>query len=245
MIRVADIQGHWVRRWIKAPGFEDHATRVHWMQAGETYADVRIPLERPDQGAATCPADLPAAALYALAQAEGFAGHVTLDGDACTWHRSVNWHGTPEGADVGRIDFDADGRMIETGVLADYTELWEQTAKTATRAIRFASEDYAGVLVSEDGIGVLGIGRTSTPTTAPLVRELQHVAIPHGVDALFDGLHALCAIRDGQAIAMLATNPFVERQQCLSLKDDAVIWHKSDFGGTRTEVEMRLCGEMS
>ena len=81
MIRPGDVQGHWVRTWIKAPGFEDHTTRVHWMQAGLDYADVRIPLERPDTRSAACLADLPAAVLRDLARAEGFSGHVTLEAD--------------------------------------------------------------------------------------------------------------------------------------------------------------------
>ena len=125
MISPADIQGHWVRQWIKAPGFEDHTTRVHWKQVGLNYADLRIPRARPDLTGAAALSDLPAAALLDLAQAEGFAGQVTLSGDHCTWHREINWHGPSEAQDVGAIRFDDDGQMIETGVHADYAELWQ------------------------------------------------------------------------------------------------------------------------
>ena len=124
MITQADIQGHWVRNWIKAPGFEDHSTRVHWMQAGGLYADIRIPADRPDLSGASSLSALSPDHLLSLGQAEGFAGHVTLDGDHCTWEREINFHGTPDSLDVGAIHFDAQGSMIETGVHADYSELW-------------------------------------------------------------------------------------------------------------------------
>lgn len=239
MITTADIQGHWVRQWIKAPGFEDHSTRVHWMQAGRLYADVRIPLDRPDVGASTCLAELPAATLSKLAQAEGFAGHVTLEGSRCTWHRDINWHGAPDAADVGEIRFDAQGRMIETGVLAEYSELWVQAAETDTSAIRFSNRDYSGFLVVAGDLGVLGIGQTSKPATTPILSALENGRIPEDTDTLFDGLHALCRLEPTQVIATLATNPLAEGQLVVSLSDDAVIWHKTDFDSTRWDVEMQ------
>ena len=44
MIDSSDVQAHWRRLWIRAPGFEDADTRVHWMQCGALYADIRVPL---------------------------------------------------------------------------------------------------------------------------------------------------------------------------------------------------------
>lgn len=239
MITAADVQGHWVRQWIKAPGFEDHATRVHWMQAGRLYADVRIPLDRPDVGASTCLADLPAASLSKLAQAEGFAGHATLQGNRCTWHRDINWHGAPDALDIGEIRFDQQGRMIETGVLAEYSELWVQAAETETSAIRFSNDGYSGVLVVAGDVAVLGIGQTSKPSTKPLVRTLENGRIPKNIDTLFDGLHALCRLEHRRVIATLATDPLAEGQLVVSLSGDVVIWHKAHFDGTRSEIEMQ------
>ncbi|MDF1728619.1 MAG: hypothetical protein P1U53_12810, partial [Sulfitobacter sp.] len=109
MITQGDLQGHWRRDWIKAPGFEDHTTRVHWLQAGALFADLRIPLERPDISGHAALADLSSAALRRLMQAEGFAGHITVDKSKCTWHREINWHGVPGQADVGLMSFDETG----------------------------------------------------------------------------------------------------------------------------------------
>ncbi|MEO1538084.1 MAG: hypothetical protein AAFR73_10175 [Pseudomonadota bacterium] len=240
MITEGAIRGHWVRRWIKAPGFEDHTTRVHWMQAGRDYADVRIPLMRPDLRGATCLADLPATTLIELCQAEGFAGHVTLQDDRCTWHREVNWHGTPDMADVGTISFDDAGRMIETGVLADYTELWSQNAKAETAAVRFSGGTHTGLLVCSGSEAVVAIGQVEKSSTKPLLAALKTGTIPDHADADFGGIHALCRLRKDTAVATLATNPFAEGQPVLSFEDDHVIWHKLDFDGSQTKIEMKV-----
>lgn len=235
MISIGDIQGHWQRHWIKAPGFEDDTTRVHWMQAGYDYADVRIPLKRPAIEGAKCLADLSAAQLRDLAQAEGFAGQVTLDGDNCTWHRDINWHGAPEGADIGAISFNDAGQMIETGVHEDYTELWEQRATAKGRAWRFSNAPYSGVLVVAGSDAVIGIGKTSKPASKPMLEALERGEKPA---ALFDGFHALCRAQDGQIIATLATNPFVEGQTIAQLGKAGLIWHRTDFDGAMTDVDM-------
>lgn len=240
MITPRDVQGHWVRDWIKAPGFEDHTTRVHWMQAGLDYADMRIPLDRPDLGTAHCLADLKASSLHALAQAEGFAGHVTLDGDTCTWHREVNWHGTPDAPDVGAISFDAQGRMIEAGVLAEYTELWEQHATGATTARRFGDGTYSGLLVTAGDVGVLGIGRQAKPTSKPILDALKTGHTPDDAHLLFDGIYALCQISAGAVTATLATNPFVEGTTILTCDADTATWHQTGFDGMKTEHRLQI-----
>ena len=240
MITPRDVQGHWVRDWIKAPGFEDHTTRVHWMQAGPDYADVRVPFDRPDLGAARCLAELDASSLLALAQVEGFAGHVTLDGDTCTWHREVNWHGTPDAPDIGAISFDTKGRMIEAGILTEYTELWEQHAKVATTALRFGDGTYSGLLVTAGDVGVVGIGREAKLASKPILEALKEGHVPDDAHLLFDGMHALCQISEGAVIATLATTPFVEGTPILTLSDYAVTWHQADFDGAQTDKSFQL-----
>ena len=240
MISLSDVQGHWVRDWIKAPGFEDHTTRVHWMQAGRDFADVRIPLERPDLGKARCLQDLDSTALRALAQAEGFAGHVTLEESTCTWHREVNWHGTPDAADIGAISFDAQGRMIEAGVLADYTELWEQRATGATKTLRFGNDTYSGLLIMSDEVGVVGIGRDTKPASKPILDALTEGRLPEDAHLLFDGIHALCQISGGTVMATLATDPFLEGKPILTLNSDTMTWHSVGFDGERVDMTFQI-----
>lgn len=238
VVTLLDIQGHWQREWIKAPDFEDHTTRVHWMQCGSVYADVRMPLERPDLGKARALADLPAQGLYALSMAEGFAGRVTLEGTRCTWQRDVNWHGTPEASDIGDISFDDQGRMIETGVAAEYTELWAYHDAPDRQAHVFSNGHTLGYLVTSGTDFVLGIGQPDRPATTPIRNALAAGQIPKETQMLFEGLHALGHWDGPDGIAGLATNPFCENKRVVTLTETGLIWHCVDFHGQTTQITL-------
>lgn len=240
MITLDDIQGHWVRSWIKSPLVEDHDTRVHWMQVGPCFADVRIPHDRPALDGVRALDGLAPAALSALAEAEGFAGRVSLEGTACTWHRAVNWHGVPDAVDVGTIAFDAEGRMVEAGVHADYTELWVPEGPAPARAFELSGAGYEGVLVTQGAASVIGIGWPDKPPTAPLTAALRAGTVPDGAAQLFDGIHALCSWDADVATARLATHPFAEGAPLLEWRGDTLIWHRTDFGGTVRPVSLSV-----
>ncbi len=235
-----DIQGHWVRNWIKSHDFEDHKTRVHWAQVGLDYADVRIPLERPDLSKATALASLSAPELAVLAQAEGFAGHVTLDGSCCTWHREINFHGKPEIADIGAISFDADGRMIEAGVLAEYTELWERFTFADAKVIRFSGAGYVGHLIGFGKTCVVGIGKRNKPTTKTLIETLHAGHVPINIEELFDGIYAIGHWSEEMLIADLATQPFADGLPVLTLKANTILWHRIGFDGICSDVVFEM-----
>jgi len=127
MMQIADLQGHWRRDWLRAPGLEDRSTCVNWMQCGALYADIRIPRTRPEIRGATSLADLSCAALLKLMRAEGFAGEIALRSNVCTWARDIDWHGPNDTPDAGRLDFTGEDGMLETGVAADYTEKWSRS----------------------------------------------------------------------------------------------------------------------
>lgn len=234
-MKLEDIQGHWSRTWIKAPGFEDHTTRVDWMQSGEIYADVRVPLERPNIASKAALSELSADELLLLARAEGFAGSVSLEGKKCTWHRDINWHGQPEGNDIGAISFDAEGRMIEAGVEADYTELWETAGTNQTDAMTFGDDAITGYLVTVGEAFVLGIGQRGAPATGPIIQALQAGEVPPDVGELFANAHAFGVWEGTQAIAQRATNPFYEGHIILSKNADSVTWHSISFNGTKKD----------
>ncbi len=238
MIELADIQGHWLRRWIKAPGFEDHTTEVHWMQAGAVYADVRVPLVRPLVSGFPSLGHAPPEHLLSLLGAEGFAGHVSLKGNQCTWHRDVNWHGAPDAPDVGHIAFNEKGRMIETGVHADYTELWEHLPRHEYKALKFVGGGYAGFEVSNGSQFVLAIGRPNKAPIKPAVAALKAGAIPMDIENVFDGIHAFGHRIGKQGMATLATNPFYEGQVVVTMTAESVIWHRIGFDGTRTDITL-------
>lgn len=238
MIAASELAGHWVRHWIKAPGWQDHSTRVHWMQAGMDYADVRIPLDRPDLTGARCLADLPCADLALLAGAEGFAGHVTLEGDHCTWHREINWHGAPDAPDVGAISFDDQGRMIEAGVHADYTELWEQHATAVPTVLRASAQRYQGVFVTCGEACVFGLGQVGLASLTPLRVALDAGRIPQDIALLFDGIHGIGHWDGAHLIPHLATNPFAQGHPVVTRSAEGVVWNKLSFDGTRADLAL-------
>lgn len=231
MITQDDLQGHWRRKWIRAPGFEDVTTRVHWMQCGALFADLRIPSERPDLTGARCLADLDAPALRVLMTAEGFAGAITVEGSVCTWHRTINWHGVPDGVDAGRMSFDAAGDLIEDGVHADYAELWQKMPETPGDAWQVTGDGMQGVLVSSASEFLIGLGEPDAAPTAPLIAALERGDRPEELNVHFRGVYVLGRWEAGQGIATLSTNPFLEGTQVLERNPDGVVFRGADFDG--------------
>lgn len=224
----ADLQGHWRRHWLKAPGVVDHDTCVHWMQCGQTYADIRIPAGRPDIRGATALADLSDRALDALAGAEGFAGAITVSDGVCTWKRRLNWHGRPKAIDAGRVEFDAAGDLLETGVHAEYSESWHRLDDTPDEALELTDGNGSlAVLVTVGTRFVLAYG--------PSV-EAQAVRAG-GIDypALFSRIHVLGRWRGSRGFADLATNPLMEGTPVLSVSSRGLAFHSLDFHGRKSD----------
>lgn len=131
--------GVWRRRLIAFPdGREDRTTTVLWLQTRSTFADIRLPQESLALQRLTRPA-LPAEALPILARQDGFAGHTTLEGDLCTWHRRISYRPPGPTPDAGRLRMEA-GLLIEEGVHAVYREDWERLDDGAEGTMAFAGE---------------------------------------------------------------------------------------------------------
>lgn len=239
MITQAQLQGHWRRDWIKAPGFEDHTTRVHWAQAGALFADLRIPAVRPDLGGAACLADLDNAALLHLMRAEGFAGEITVADGICTWHRAINWHGRPEAVDAGRMSFDPKGRLVEDGVHAEYRELWHRVPGGPLSARPLRAGALEGVLVWSDEMFLFGLGDPAAPPAAPLRAALEAGARPEGLARHFRSDYALGRWEGNAGIAELCTNPLREGRPVLSrAADGGLTWLSSGFDGREEPVAL-------
>ncbi|MBR9843513.1 MAG: hypothetical protein GYB25_10150 [Rhodobacteraceae bacterium] len=234
----ADLQAHWQRLWLRAPGFEDTTTCVHWMQCGLLYADIRIPAPRPDLRGAQALADLSPAALLTLMQSEGFAGTIHVEDSICTWAREINWHGTPDGIDAGRMSFDAAGDLIEDGVHADYAELWRKTSDPTVEAIRLRGGGMEGVLVLSDTQFLLALGAPNTPASAPLISTLEAGELPDALPAHFASHYVLGDWDGTTGCATRATNPFLEDQTALTRTANSMIFHAIAFDGTRQDIAL-------
>lgn len=234
MITENDLQGHWQRDWIKAPGFEDTTTRVHWLQAGSLFADLRIPLERPDVTGLSCLAELDPTALRDLINAEGFAGQITVKESQCTWHRSINWHGVPAQSDIGLMSFDASGGLVEDGVLAEYRELWQSIPQARLRGAKIRFDEMTGFLIENGDIFLLAIGPNPNGTSGDLIAALNGgTADIAALQQHFTSEYVLGTWDGPLGIADLSTNPFREGQVTLERAND-LVWHSISFDGRRT-----------
>lgn len=241
-VTLSDLQAHWRRGWIRAPGHEDDTTRVHWMQCGALFADIRVPLTRPDLSGKSALCDLEAEALCAVMRAEGFAGVAQVDDDVCTWHREVNWHGASEEVDAGLMSFTLSGDLIEDGVTADYTELWHPMPARPMRASRVRARLGEGVFVCSDSWFLLGLGQPSAPSCAPLLAALARGEVPPGLDAPFRGLYAYGAWDGRVGRATLCTNPFLEGRDILwQAEDGALTCLWQGFDGAEERLTLRCC----
>ncbi|MFK7753157.1 MAG: hypothetical protein AB8B51_11475 [Sedimentitalea sp.] len=233
MITQDHLQGHWQRDWIKAPGFEDHTTRVHWLQAGALFADLRVPRDRPDIAGHSCLADLGPPALRRLMESEGFAGHITVEDSKCTWHRQINWHGEHGAADIGLMSFDEAGGLIEDGVLAKYQELWQAVPQPALRGAQLRCGAMTGFLIENDAVFLLAIGGPPTGTRDDMIAALDNgTAEANALKAHFASAYVLGTWDNAHGIGTLASNPFYEGQVVLD-RADSLVWHSIAFDGAR------------
>lgn len=240
MITLDDLQGHWRRDWIKAPGFEDTTTRVNWLQADTLFADLRIPLERPDITGLTCLAEMAPAGVRLLMTAEGFAGQITVAENRCTWHRNINLHGVPAQSDIGLMSFDKAGGLIEDGVLAKYRELWKSVPQAPLRAARISCDGMTGVLIENEDVFLLAIGPKPSGTTESLIAALENgTAEAADLEQHFTSAYVLGRWDGARGIANLSTNPFDEGQMAVE-RGDAFVWYSFGFDGQQTARQLTI-----
>jgi len=146
------LTGLWRRLAIEYPdGTGDTTTDVYWLQAGNIYADLRIPADRPSVSMDQCQHGLTQQELAAIARQEGFAGETSVRGGLCTWHRWLDQQPATPLPDEGRLVFN--GRMlVEYGIHAPYVEHWwhESDGDGGYLAFRLQGEREGVLLVVGD-----------------------------------------------------------------------------------------------
>jgi hypothetical protein len=129
-------RGVWVRRLLATPTARDDTTVVRWLQTARWHADLRIPADARPAGDDD---------VGQLARQQGFFGVTTVHDDArgevCTWHRHADLQPPAALADAGWMVFDGTERVLETGVHADYHEVWERQPGSVGRHAVVATRD--------------------------------------------------------------------------------------------------------
>lgn len=240
MIAEGDLQGHWRRIWIRSPGGEDRTTSVHWLQAGASFADIRVPTDLPDITGAASLAELGPRLLRAFLACEGFAGTITVENTVCTWHRRVNWHGASDRVDAGRMSFDETGGLTEEGTQAQYTELWRRAGTTPLHAFRVSGDGREGVFVTCGDTFILGLGRPQAPASAPIVAALSEGRIPDEAIELFRDVYLFGRWSGQEGTVLLSTDPFLMGVPALRRRGPALSLARQDFDGRSYEVSLAL-----
>ncbi|MFN4130121.1 MAG: hypothetical protein ACK4GC_09935 [Paracoccaceae bacterium] len=241
MIALDALQGHWQRNSLRGPGFKDSTTRVHWVQAGQWCADIRIPLARPDLAGAGSLSALSGADLAVLLSAEGFAGRVVLAEDICTWQRTWNWRGFPCPVDAGKLWFDDSGHLIEDGVHAEYREDWQHAPGWPWTASAVQTDGADGMLVSSETSFVLALGHRGSAALTSLRQALDDGdAVPADAEPAFASVYVMGHWDGGQGIAELSTQPFCEGMSVLTCHENHIRLTMPDFRGAHITRDLRL-----
>lgn len=126
MTLAAEFVGAWQRRSIAIDGGEHcEPARVLWLQAGDAFADLRIP-DDPD------------------VDVDAFAGITTYEEPALTWHHTLDWNGNFAGYDCGVVER-TDEALIERGEYErdgsrhTYEEIWERIDPGSVGAVLTAT----------------------------------------------------------------------------------------------------------
>jgi hypothetical protein len=121
-------RGVWVRTLLQTPQHRDESTFVRWLQTSLWHADLRVP-----------PGLTPNSTPRQLAKQQGFCGVTqfsqSAQGEVCTWQRHMDFQPPRLDVDAGLMVFESPDRVIETGVHAQYLEVWERLPNSTGRYI--------------------------------------------------------------------------------------------------------------
>lgn len=229
----AALQGYWRRRWISRSGEKDFGMYVYWMQVGNHYVDIRIPTDQPDLAGASKLSDLDGTTLLLLLRAQGFAGHIVLEGNICTWHRAINWHGQTVVPDRGLLSFTEGGLLMEDAPDGSYRECWEHRVPAETQISGFTADGQTGYIVSDRHTFLFGIGKLAAISTDSLIRDLEAGLRPEErLHAHFSSEYTFGRWEGLDGKAIFSSNPLQNGQTCVHKDPQGqMTLIQQDFGG--------------
>jgi hypothetical protein len=223
--------GLWRRKSISySSGARDLTTCCYWGQTRHLYVDIRIPADRPLPATGRSFADYSLKGLQALANQRGFAGHILLQGDRCTWIRCIDYQPDTGRPDTGRLRCDGDV-LYEVGeassVVGDaYVEVYRREAHGRDRLIALRQAHGTGSDAGDArGAVLLIIGdrflfARPRPTPLPPAETLSEVIEATGPDRSLIHTYLDCEISLGRIESDheswtidLSTIPFREGQR--------------------------------
>jgi hypothetical protein len=126
MLTISDMQGLWHRSLlVRADAARDTSTWVAWLQGPTLFADLRMPAGRPSFAGVHGVRDLTGSQVAWLAQQEGFAGRLELDGEFFAWRRLIDFQPPALVPDSGRLRREGE-IVVEEGRYSPYIEHWHR-----------------------------------------------------------------------------------------------------------------------
>jgi hypothetical protein len=228
------LTGIWRRESIVySDGTEDRSTCVLWGQTRSRYVDLRIPADRPPARGRRSFDDFSEGELLLLAEQMGFAGHVVLKGDVCTWIRYIDYQPNTGRPDSGRLELNGDAlheRGEASSVLGrDYHEIFhrEHKAERCCAALQSFAPTQGGaneegtaraVLILIDNHFLFAQARSEE---LPQGQSLRELVLAAGKDRSLIHRYLDCEISFGNIegndpwLVISSTIPFRERQRLL------------------------------
>lgn len=154
------LAGLWRRDAIVLPdGTEDRTTQVFWGQTHSLYVDLRIPTDRPQARGRRSFMEFDLDELRGLADQKGFAGHIVMDGEVCSWVRYIDYRPNTGRPDSGRLRLEGEILYEEgdpTSVLASaYREIYSRECRATRRSVALRRLSAAGDAGHGDAVLVL------------------------------------------------------------------------------------------
>ena len=204
-----------------------------WGQTRSRYVDLRIPADRPPARGRRSFDDFSEGELLLLSEQMGFAGHVVLKGDVCTWIRYIDYQPNTGRPDSGRLELNGDAlheRGEASSVLGrDYHEIFhrEHKAERCCAALQSFAPTQGGaneegtaraVLILIDNHFLFAQARSEE---LPQGQSLRELVLAAGKDRSLIHRYLDCEISVGKIegndpwLVISSTIPFRERQRLL------------------------------
>ncbi|MFM9836354.1 MAG: hypothetical protein ACKVOA_09660 [Methylophilaceae bacterium] len=118
--------GMWRRSLLEQAGVSDTTTTVLVIQTEQYHADIRVPAARPDFKETKHLEDCCEEQLSWLATQQGFTGITQIKGNVSQWLRDYDYQPFNHQRDIGEMRFESEDVLVETGVDAEYLEIWNR-----------------------------------------------------------------------------------------------------------------------
>jgi hypothetical protein len=179
--------GVWSRQSIRFPdGQEDNSTRVWWIQANPHFADLRIPISRPDFEGISSLTECGLNHRQWMGIQQGFSGALAAAEEAWQWHREIDFQPPTGKRDIGTLKLDGTDTklMIEQGVDEPNTETWQRVddgSSTKGQALVLRRRNHRGhaLVVALGKHFIMTIDHRKTTSQCERIDPLN-VEISHG-----------------------------------------------------------------